>query len=119
MEIPLIPIFRIHADSFKNARKKLLHMVSQYGKVTGEGLYEFSIEAEMGIDDLKEFSIPDMDMDQFIDSYFLDKEKIETEQLEKEILFTYKIEIECINEQNQQELTEELEARGFKVRVLI
>lgn len=69
-EIPLIPIFRIHADSFKNARKKLLHMVSQYGKVTSEGLYEFSIEAEMGIDDLKEFSIPDLDIDKFTAAYF-------------------------------------------------
>ena len=45
--------------------------------------------------------------------------KIEDEQLEKEILFSFKIEVECNNEKNQQELTEELEKHGFKVRVLI
>jgi site-specific DNA-methyltransferase (adenine-specific) len=70
--IPLIPVFRIIADSFKNARKKLLHMVSQYGKVTGQGLYEFSIEAEMGLADFDNFSIPDLNMDSFMQEFFED-----------------------------------------------
>lgn len=71
-KIPLIPVFRIIADSFKNARKKLLHMVSQYGKVTGQGLYEFSVEAEMGLADFDNFSIPDLNMDSFMQEFFED-----------------------------------------------
>lgn len=45
----------------------------------------------------------------------MDREEV----VEKEILFQYKIEIDCFNEKSQQEIAEELENRGFKVRVLI
>lgn len=62
---------------------------------------------------------PDFDIDLLgIKDFTIDPADKE-EQIEKEILFSFKIEVECINEQNQQELSEELEARGFKVRVLI
>jgi len=62
---------------------------------------------------------PDFDIDLLgIKDFTIDPADKE-EQIEKEILFSFKIEVECINEQNQQKLSEELEARGFKVRVLI
>lgn len=61
---------------------------------------------------------PDFDVDFLgFDNFKIDLN--ETEQIEKEILFEYKIEIDCLNEKNQQEIAEELEKRGFKVRVLI
>ena len=63
---------------------------------------------------------PDFDIDLLgIKDFLIEPAEKEEEQIEKEILFSFKIEVECINEQNQQELTEELESRGFKVRVLI
>lgn len=54
-----------------------------------------------------------------VKDFDLNNEETKEEQIEKEILFSYKIEVECINEQNQNELSQELESRGFKVRVLI
>ena len=63
---------------------------------------------------------PDFDIDLLgIKDFTVDPSEKTEEQIEKEILFSFKIEVECISEQNQQELTEELESRGFKVRVLI
>lgn len=61
---------------------------------------------------------PDFNIDLLgIKNFNLDCET--TEIVDKEILFEYKIEIDCFNEQNQKEISEELEKRGFKVRILI
>lgn len=63
---------------------------------------------------------PDFDIDFLgIKDFLIEPAEKEQEQIEKEILFSFKIEVECINEENQQELTQELESRGFQVRVLI
>ncbi len=40
--IPLLPVDVILADNLKDARERLLTKVSVYGKVTEEGLYEFT-----------------------------------------------------------------------------
>jgi hypothetical protein len=62
---------------------------------------------------------PDFDLDLLgIKDFGIDPAD-KTEEIESEILFSYKIEVECINEENQEELSKELESRGFKVRVLI
>lgn len=62
---------------------------------------------------------PDFDIDLLGIKDFLVEPAEKTEEIESEILFSYKIEVECINEENQEELSKELELRGFKVRVLI
>jgi hypothetical protein len=62
---------------------------------------------------------PDFDIDLLgIKDFGVDPAE-KTEQIEKEILFDFKIEVSCFNEENQKELSEELEKRGFKVRILI
>ena len=62
---------------------------------------------------------PDFNIDLLgIKSFQIDPEQ-KIEELEKEILFEFKIEVSCFNEENQKELSEELEKRGFKVRILI
>ena len=62
---------------------------------------------------------PDFDLDLLgIKDFGIDPAD-KTEEIESEILFSYKIEVECINEENQEELSKELESRGFKVRILI
>jgi len=61
-----------------------------------------------------DFSIDLLGIKKFTTDFF-DK----YEQENKEILFSYKIEIDCFSEQNQKEIVEEMESRGFKVRVLV
>jgi hypothetical protein len=62
---------------------------------------------------------PDFDIDLLgIKDFGVDPAE-KTEEIEKEILFDFKIEVSCFNEENQKELSEELEKRGFKVRILI
>lgn len=73
-EIPLIPIIRVRSESWKQAKETLLTMVSQYGKVKGQGLYEYLIHSEINIDDLYDsFEIPHeqlFNIDHFKQEYF-------------------------------------------------
>lgn len=53
-DIPLMPVDIIQADNEEDAKRKLLHITSQYGEFTSEGLDEFIGEYDI---DLGEFSI--------------------------------------------------------------
>jgi len=55
------------------AKIRVLQFISQYGKVTDEGLYEFMVENELDPDLLKlDFDLPNLNTDQFIEGYFGD-----------------------------------------------
>lgn len=71
--IPDVPVVFIKARSHKEAKRRVLQDVAQYGEVDKQGLYEFMTEAEIEMDDLEEsFSIPqiELDMGSFRDEYF-------------------------------------------------
>lgn len=63
--IPDIPIDIIYAENKKDAKERLLSKVSIYGKVTEEGLYEFTNEEDSIIEpDFAELlDIPGIDLD--------------------------------------------------------
>lgn len=68
---PEIPIADVKADSFQEAKKKLMAAVSGFGNVTKDGLYEFLSENEWELGFLDEsFSIPDVDIGDFKSEYF-------------------------------------------------
>lgn len=72
-EIPLIPIVRIYADSLKEAADKLLQLISQYGKIEGQGLYEFMIDKEIDMGSLAaDFELPNLNIPSFGAEYFHD-----------------------------------------------
>lgn len=73
-EIPLIPCVLIEAENIKQAKRRIVQDVSQYGHVEKEGLYEFmNGESELGLDDLKNsFDLPGIDLDSFALEYFED-----------------------------------------------
>jgi hypothetical protein len=71
-KIPDLPAVEIFAKTKLEAKKKLLSYVSQFGKVESQGLYEFIIEAEIPIEDMADFEIPEIDMDEFKAEYFAD-----------------------------------------------
>jgi len=74
--------------------------------------------------DLSEINVDIQDMGPDFDIELLGLKDFEIEPADKEdkkvdLNFGFKIEVDCNDELNQDELTRELEARGFKVRVLI
>lgn len=71
-KIPDLPCVEIHAKTKREAKKKLLSYVSQFGKVTSAGLYDFMNEAELTIEDMGDFEIPEIDMEAFKEEFFPD-----------------------------------------------
>jgi len=69
--IPPVPVSFTFADSFKEAKQKLLGAASQFGKIEGQGLYEFMAEAQITVDELAErVRFPELDMQMFRQEYF-------------------------------------------------
>lgn len=73
-EIPLIPCVLIEADNVKQAKRRIVQDVSQYGHVEKDGLYEFmNGESELSLEDLKNsFDLPGIDLDSFAIEYLED-----------------------------------------------
>ena len=70
-KIPDIPINYIKAKNMADAKRILLSKVSQYGKVTPQGMYNFMADANITNDEMKEhFRIPDLDFDKFNEDFF-------------------------------------------------
>jgi len=68
----------IKADSMHEAKEILMSFISQYGRMTDEGLYQFAIENHFDPQFLKDnFNFPGLDLELFCDGYFGDG--IETE----------------------------------------
>lgn len=70
--VPDLPCVEIFAKSKKEAKLKLLGYVSAFGKVEGKGLYEFIMEAELSVEELEEFAIPEINMEEFKKEFFSD-----------------------------------------------
>lgn len=72
-DVPLVPIVSVHADSYEQAKRRILQDVSQYGDIDRQGLYEFMGEAAIGPGDLAEsFDLPDLDLVSFNSEFFFD-----------------------------------------------
>ena len=59
-DIPLLPVDYIEADDEADAKRKLLHITSQYGEFDIPGLYDFIEGVEV---DLSEFRFTDIEID--------------------------------------------------------
>ena len=70
--IPPVPIIKIEATDIKKAKEILLTLVSQYGKIESEGLYEFALQGGFEFEDLKEYDLPNFDLGEFEDDFFKD-----------------------------------------------
>lgn len=71
-EVGPVPYLPIVADSEKDAREKLLLLVSQYGKVDDDGLYKFLVESDIDPALLvSDFAIPKVELDpqSFLDNF--------------------------------------------------
>lgn len=71
--IPPLPVVWVEAKDLQEAKRRVLQDVSQYGKLEGQGLYEFVHEFELDVNDLAtSFRLPDIKMPDFIEEYFSD-----------------------------------------------
>ena len=61
-EIPKIPTISVEAESFEQAKKKVLAGTSQFGTMTNQGLIDFTNDAGLSLDDLESFSFPEIDI---------------------------------------------------------
>lgn len=67
-EIPELPVVWVAADSFEQAKRKVLAQASQYGQVEREGLLDLMAEAELKtLDLLQNFRFPEIPPILFID----------------------------------------------------
>jgi hypothetical protein len=84
--VPDIPYVKIHAKNLKEAKRRVLQDVSQYGQVTQIGLLEYMHAAEFDFKDISSsFVIPDFDINSFQMEYFPDTAET------KQVTFTAKV----------------------------
>lgn len=117
--VPDVPAVEILAKTKREAKKKLLSYVSQFGKVDPKGLYQFIEEAELTIEEMDDFEIPEVDMVAFKEEFYGNGEgepepKEGTPSETNEIMVTVSFESEF----DAQSFLEEVEGRGMKCKLI-
>ena len=75
-----LPCVSVHAKDYKEAKRRVLQGVSQYGKIEEDGLYEFMHDADFSIDEVKDsFDIPNVDLPNFESNFFTEGKSKEDE----------------------------------------
>lgn len=67
-----IPIVEIAATDERDAKEKLLAIVSRYGRVEGQGLYEFLDGTGIDLEQWAVPDLPDLDLDSWLDEFMRD-----------------------------------------------
>ena len=71
--IPPLPVVWVEAADLKEAKRRVLQDVSQYGKSEGQGLYQFVHHFQLDVEDLaSSFRLPEIRLPEFIEEYFGD-----------------------------------------------
>lgn len=73
--VPKLPIVLVEAKNIKEAKRRVLQDVAQYGKINAQGLYDFMEDASLGYEDVyAAFNLPDFDMETFETKFFGEKD---------------------------------------------
>lgn len=75
--IPKLPCVLIEAKDREHAKKKILSLTSQFGDMTGQGLYEFMHEADLKLEEIMDFKFGDLNLDDFKKEFFDDPTKVD------------------------------------------
>ena len=67
-----LPVVPIEADDEKDAKEKLLAIVGRYGRIDGQGLYEFVSEVGIDLEDWQVPDLPDIDMEAWLNDFVRD-----------------------------------------------
>ena len=74
-EIPKIPINEISAKNVMEAKRMVLALTSQYGRINPQGLYEYLEEFEIDVRELSEsYRLPDLNIGVFKESYYKEED---------------------------------------------
>ena len=96
--IDALPVVDIEAKTKKEAAEILLAINSKYQSVTEEGLQEFMFNMELGLDDLVNIELPDIDLEHFESNFFS-----ENSQENKEPEKTYNCECQKCGKKHNRE----------------
>ena len=67
VSVPPLPVVFVHAENEKEAKRRVLHDVAQYGILDEAGLMEFAHYADLSLPDLTAFDLPGIDLTGLID----------------------------------------------------
>jgi ParB-like chromosome segregation protein Spo0J len=113
--IPPLPVVKVDAKDVNEAKKKVLALTSQYGKMEEQGLYEFIHDSDITLEDIEEsFHFPEVNISKFKEEYFEDSADKEDVKEDKE----YLVICECENETHQSALYEQLLSQGVQCKLL-
>ena len=107
--IPDLPVVYVQCKDKKEAKQKLLRLNSQYGKMTKESVLEFAEDIDLNFD---EIALPDSVID-FSES----GEVAETEKKDMDFNESYSVVVQCINEEECEEVFNTLTSQGYKCKV--
>ena len=109
--IPELPVCYIQCRDLKEAKEKLLRLNSQFGRMTKESVLTFAEDIDLNFD---EIALPDSVID-FSDG----AETAETTGEKKDINFneSYSVVVQCINEDECEEVFNNLTSQGYKCKV--
>jgi len=115
-----IPTCEIHAKNATEAAKKLLMENSKFGRITEDGLYEFSRKYNISAKDIPELKVPDIDMDVFMEMQTGNEDGGPQEPAEAENNYAeqYGVIVICDDESSQEETYNSLTESGYKCRVV-
>lgn len=66
----LLPIVKVQAESYADAKRQVLTMVSQYGSLTEEGFSDFLSDVDFDLQDIaNDFKLPDFDIESYIEKH--------------------------------------------------
>jgi hypothetical protein len=72
---PALPVSFVEAADANEAKRKVLSLTSQYGKMEKDGLYEFLEGSDIQAEELMEsFRFPEIDIAAFTEEYYVDTE---------------------------------------------
>jgi hypothetical protein len=70
-ECDKLPVDWIYADTEQAAKEILMGFVSQFGSVTGQGLYQFMFDTNISLETLKsDYRLPDVNVENFAIEFF-------------------------------------------------
>jgi hypothetical protein len=70
-ECPDLPVVRVLAETYEEAKRKVLSGISQYGRINEKGIYQLMIETgESAAELLARVRIPEINVGKFVEQYF-------------------------------------------------
>jgi hypothetical protein len=116
--VPLLPVVNVEAADVNEAKRKVLALTSQYGKMEGEGLYEFISDSDITVGDIEEsFHFPEINLDKFKEEFY---EPTQDKDLGQEAVDEQEFLIVCelTSEAEQSALYAELQTQGIKCKIM-